>query len=78
MFIEATGDGRLGAEAGSPFIMGREGYEVYNESLAIPQTDNETEGSSYAFTSIDYGQPMPYTPPIWHVLPRGAVIGEEM
>ena len=51
VFIDSTGDGRLGAEAYVPFIIGREGKSVYNESLAVNQTDNETEGSSFAFTS---------------------------
>ena len=27
--------------------------------------DNETEGSSFAFTSIDYGQEVPFTAPSW-------------
>ena len=65
VFIDATGDGRLGAEAYVPFIIGREGHSVYNESLAQPQTDNETEGSSFAFTSIDNGKPRPFKPPSW-------------
>eukprot|EP01084_Bolivina_argentea_P162124 282168_1 len=65
VFIDSTGDGRLGAEAYVPFIIGREGKHVYNESLAINQTDNETEGSSFAFTSIDMGHPIPFTAPIW-------------
>eukprot|EP01084_Bolivina_argentea_P162123 282165_1 len=64
-FIDSTGDGRLGAEAYVPFIIGREGKSVYNESLAVAQTDNETEGSSFAFTSIDIGHPIPFTAPSW-------------
>eukprot|EP01084_Bolivina_argentea_P162125 282170_1 len=65
VFIDCTGDGRLGAETYVPFMIGREGKYVYNESLAINQTDNETEGSSFAFTSIDMGHPIPFTAPIW-------------
>jgi len=33
-YIDATGDGRLGAEAGAEWIQGREGAAKYNESLA--------------------------------------------
>ena len=65
VFIDSTGDGRLGAEAYVPFIIGREGKSVYNESLAVAQSDNETEGSSFAFTSIDTGSPAPFTAPSW-------------
>eukprot|EP01083_Nonionella_stella_P117598 350657_1 len=65
IFIDSTGDGRLGAEAHVPFIIGREGVNVYNESLAVNQTDNETEGSSFAFTSKDIGYPVPFTAPVW-------------
>ena len=61
MYIDATGDGRLGAEAGAEWIQGREGAAKYNESLAgLEHTefptdqpeggpDHETEG-----TTIDY------------------------
>jgi hypothetical protein len=58
-YIDATGDGRLGVEAGAEWIQGREGAAKYNESLAALETtefpdrddgpDHETEG-----TSIDY------------------------
>jgi hypothetical protein len=58
-YIDATGDGRLGVEAGAEWIQGREGAAKYNESLAkLEETefpsdtgtpDHETEG-----TSIDY------------------------
>lgn len=34
VFIDATGDGRLGVEAGAGFVFGREGRDAYNESLA--------------------------------------------
>ena len=45
-FIDTTGDGRLGAEAGAEWIQGREGKAEYNESLAMDVADNETEGTS--------------------------------
>lgn len=60
-YIDATGDGRLGAEAGAEWIQGREGAAKYNESLARLEhsefptdqpdggPDHETEG-----TTLDY------------------------
>mmetsp|Transcript_49095 Transcript_49095/g.123058 ORF Transcript_49095/g.123058 Transcript_49095/m.123058 type:complete len:793 (-) Transcript_49095:185-2563(-) len=65
VFIDATGDGRLGAEADVPYIIGREGKDTFNESLADLHDDNETMGSSLAFTSKNYGRPMKFTPPRW-------------
>ena len=41
--------GRLGAEAGAEWIQGREGKDVFNESLAVPVSDNETEGTSILY-----------------------------
>ena len=58
-FVDATGDGRLGAEAGAEWIQGREGADRYNESLARvgfyrdagDGPDHETEGTSLDFTA---------------------------
>lgn len=33
-YIDATGDGRLGVEAGAEWLQGREAQATYNESLA--------------------------------------------
>ena len=68
IFIDTTGDGRLGAEAYVPYIIGRESKTEFNESLAELHSDNETEGSSFAFTSRDYGVEIPFTPPSWGML----------
>ncbi|CEM23321.1 unnamed protein product [Vitrella brassicaformis CCMP3155] len=65
IFIDATGDRRLGADAYIPYIIGREGKATFNESLADLRNDNETMGSSLAFTSKNYGRPMKFTPPSW-------------
>lgn len=64
-FVDATGDSRLGLEAGAEMRTGREGRSEFNESLAPIQPDQETLGSSILFTSRDYGKPMPYKPPVW-------------
>lgn len=65
VFVDCTGDGRLGAEAGAPFRHGREGREEFAESLAREQADNKTLGSSLLFMARDMGKPMPFTAPPW-------------
>jgi hypothetical protein len=65
-FIDASGDGRLGAEAGAEWIQGREGKSYFNESLAVDDPgDNETEGSSTMFDADDKGKPVQFRPPFW-------------
>ena len=49
MFIDATGDGTIGAQAGVPYRIGREDKTLYNESLAPEKTDKKVLGSSMFF-----------------------------
>ncbi len=65
VFVDCTGDGRLGAEAGAPFREGREGKEEYNESLAQDKADNKRLGSTLLFQARNVGYPAPFTPPEW-------------
>lgn len=65
IFIDCTGDGRLGAEAQAPFRMGREGRSEFNESYAPEEADDKTLGSSLLFNARDMGRPVPFTPPPW-------------
>jgi hypothetical protein len=65
IFIDCTGDGRLGAEAGADFRMGREGRDEYGESRAVPQADCHTLGSSILFMARQYDRPMPFRKPSW-------------
>ena len=65
VFIDCTGDGRLGAEAGAPFRHGREGRDEFGESLAQEQPDDKTLGSSLLFMARDVGKPVPFIPPPW-------------
>ncbi|MBS1830651.1 MAG: FAD-dependent oxidoreductase [Acidobacteria bacterium] len=64
-FCDATGDCRLGLEAGAEMRTGRESKAEFNESLAIDKADDETLGSSILFTSRLYRRPMPFIPPTW-------------
>jgi hypothetical protein len=65
LFCDCTGDSRLGLEAGAEFKVGHESRAEFGESLAPETADNKTQGCSILFTSRDYGQPMPFTPPKW-------------
>jgi hypothetical protein len=65
VFVDATGDSRLGLESGADFRTGRETRNEFNESLAPEKADNETLGSSILFTSRLYQKPMPFKPPSW-------------
>jgi hypothetical protein len=65
IFLDCTGDCRLGLEAGAEMRGGREAKSEFNESLALDQADNQTLGSSILFTARDFGKPVPFTPPKW-------------
>ena len=65
LFIDSTGDCRLGLEAGATLRHGREARSEFNESLAYEQPDKMTQGSSILFTSRQFDRAMPFTPPKW-------------
>ena len=65
LYLDCTGDSRLGLEAGALMRWGREARADFGESLAPESTDKETQGSSILFTSSKHDRPMPFTPPKW-------------
>ena len=65
VFIDCTGDGRLGVEAGAPYRHGREGKDEYGESMAAEQADGKTLGSTLLFQARKYDHPVPFVPPPW-------------
>ncbi len=65
VFVDATGDGRLGAEAGAAYRFGREGTEEFGESLAAPEPDHKTLGSTIMFQARRHDRPMPFVAPPW-------------
>jgi hypothetical protein len=65
LFVDATGDSRLGLEAGADMRSGREARSEFNESLAPEKADEQTLGSSILFTSRLHHKAMPFTPPKW-------------
>ncbi|MCB1230776.1 MAG: FAD-dependent oxidoreductase [Verrucomicrobiae bacterium] len=64
-FIDCTGDGRLGFEAGAPFMEGRESREQFGESLAQPEADAQRLGSTILLTARRHDRPMPFAAPEW-------------
>jgi len=64
-FVDCTGDGRLGVEAGAPFMRGRENKAQYGESLAQETADVKTLGSSIMFQARRHDRPMPFAAPPW-------------
>jgi hypothetical protein len=65
IFMDCTGDGRLGKEAGADYTTGRESSQQYGESLAGEEADPYCLGSSLLFTARDMGKSMKYIPPVW-------------
>lgn len=65
IFVDCTGDGRLGVEAGAPFMRGRESKTQFGESLAQDEADAKTLGSSIMFQARKHDRPMPFTAPPW-------------
>jgi hypothetical protein len=64
-FIDCTGDGRLGVEAGAAFFHGREDKESFGEPHAQSSADGQTLGSSLLYQARRHDTQMPYTPPSW-------------
>ena len=64
-YIDCTGDGTLGAEAGAEFRIGREARAEFNESLAPDQADSGTMGHTTPFTAEDARAPVQFVPPAW-------------
>ncbi len=64
-FVDCTGDGRLGIEAGAPFMRGRESKAQFGESLAQDEADAKTLGSSIMFQARKHDRPIPFTAPPW-------------
>jgi len=65
VFVDCTGDGRLGVEAGAPFMRGREDREQFDEPLGQPTADRYQLGSTILLTARKHDQPMPFAAPAW-------------
>jgi hypothetical protein len=65
VFVDCTGDGRLGVEAGATFRTGREAKEEFGESRGQAVADDKTLGSTLLFQARKYDEPMPFVAPPW-------------
>ncbi|MDR6550788.1 FAD-dependent oxidoreductase [Paenibacillus qinlingensis] len=65
IFMDCTGDGRLGKEAGALFTTGRESSAQFGESFAGEISDPYRLGSSLLFTARNMGKPMKFIAPEW-------------
>lgn len=65
IFVDATGDGYIGFQAGADFMYGREGKDVFGEPHAPACSDRRVMGSSLMFTAKDMGRRMPFAAPSW-------------
>ncbi|WP_246105709.1 FAD-dependent oxidoreductase [Rosistilla ulvae] len=65
VFLDCTGDGRLGVAAGALFREGREDKQEFTESLAPPIGDNCRLGSTIMFQARKHDRPMPFVAPSW-------------
>ncbi|MFK5923353.1 MAG: FAD-dependent oxidoreductase [Verrucomicrobiota bacterium] len=63
IFIDCTGDGRLGAEASAPFMEGRESRAQFDESLAPEKADQLRLGSTILMQAKKHDRPMPFVAP---------------
>ena len=62
-YVDATGDGLIGALAGARFRMGREAREEFGESWAPPIADRQFLGSTILFYTKDAGHPVDFVAP---------------
>lgn len=64
-YIDCTGDASLGTLAGAKFMKGREGKDIFGESLAPEKSDDKTMGNSILFFAKEHDTPMPFKKPVW-------------
>ena len=65
VFVDCTGDGRLGVEAGAAYSTGREAKEEFGESRGQAVADDKTLGSTLLFQARKYDESMPFVAPPW-------------
>ncbi|MEU9919007.1 FAD-dependent oxidoreductase [Streptomyces sp. NPDC051001] len=63
IFVDATGDGLVGALAGAWYRTGREAAHEYGEEWAPARVDTEMLGSTMFFYTKDTGEPVRFVPP---------------
>ncbi|MBN2558810.1 MAG: FAD-dependent oxidoreductase [Clostridia bacterium] len=64
-FIDATGDGTLGAYAGAEYMFGTESREAFGEKHAPDEPDDYTMGNTILFMARDTGKKTKFEKPFW-------------
>ncbi len=64
-FIDATGDGTLGAFAGAQYMRGSESRDVFEEPHAPEKADGYTMGNTILFSAMDRGRKVGFEKPEW-------------
>jgi len=65
IFVDATGDGFVAAEAGATYRIGREARDEFSETLAPITGDQRTLGSALYLIAYRRDYPVHFTPPSW-------------
>lgn len=65
IFLDCSGDGRIGADAGAAFRIGREARAEFGESMAPEEADTGTLPSALLFRARCMDHPVPFDPPEW-------------
>lgn len=65
IFVDATGHGTLGKDAGASFRYGSEARSEFQEKDAPEQANRYTMGDSILFQAVDRGRPVPYIKLAW-------------
>lgn len=65
VYMDATGDGTLGALAGANYMYGREGKDLFGEDIAPESSDRCTMGNTLMFTSKNTGEKIDFHTPEW-------------
>lgn len=63
LFIDATGDGFVAANAGAEIMHGIEARSACNEPMAPEEANDNTMGNSLLFVAKDMGHPVPFVAP---------------
>ncbi len=64
-YIDATGDGTLGAYAGADYMRGSESKETFDEADAPDEADGYTMGNTILFKARDMGKKCEFIKPFW-------------
>ncbi|MFD5574213.1 FAD-dependent oxidoreductase [Streptomyces cadmiisoli] len=63
VFVDATGDGLVGEQAGAWYRTGREAAHEFGEEWAPDQADSDLLGNTMFFYTKDTGEPVRFVPP---------------